>query len=68
MKISLRRRHALTVADGAFSYKIDYVTIFLEILNPVGHPKVTAILLNWWILPIAQQACFVYGMNRTGLI
>ena len=25
MKISLRRRHALTVADGAFSHKIDYL-------------------------------------------
>ena len=52
------------------------VTIFLEILNPEGHPnriigsKVTAYLLNGWILPIcgasagkglrlqpAQQAC-----------
>ena len=58
MKISLRRRHALTAADGAFSHKIDYVTIFKEILNPKGHPnciygsKVTAILLNVWILPI----------------
>ena len=58
MKISLRRRHALTIADGAFSHKIDYVTIFKEILNPEGHPnhitgsKVTAILLNGWILPI----------------
>ena len=46
------------VADGAFSHKIDYVTIFFEILNPEGHPncitgsKATAILLNWWILPI----------------
>ena len=58
MKISLRRRHALTVADGAFSHKIDYVTIFKEILNPEWHSnrisgsKVTAILLNGWILPI----------------
>ena len=40
-----------------FSHKIDYVTI-LEILNPNGHTnritgsKVTANLLNWWILPI----------------
>ena len=48
--ISLRPRHALTVADGAFSHK--------EILNPEGHPnritgsKVMAILLNVWILPI----------------
>ena len=58
MKISLRRRHTLTVADGAFSHKVTYVTIFKEILNPEVHPnritgsKVTAILLNGWILPI----------------
>ena len=58
MKISLRRRHALTVADGAFSHKIDYVTIFKEILYPEEHQnritcsKVTAISLNGWILPI----------------
>ena len=60
MKISLRRRHALTVADSAFSHKIDYVTIFKEILNPEGHPnringsKVTANFAElvdyayWW--------------------
>jgi hypothetical protein len=46
------------VADGAFSHKIDYVTIVKEILNPERHPncitgsKVPAILLNGWILPI----------------
>ena len=57
MKISLRRRHTLTVADGAFGHKIVYVTIFKEILNPKGHPnringsKVTENLLNGWILP-----------------
>ena len=60
MKISLRRRHALTVADGAFSNKIDYVTIFKEILNPEGHPnritgsKVTAILLNGGFCPLVE--------------
>ena len=58
MKISVRRRHALTVADGVFSHKIDYITIFPEILIPQGHQnriigsKVTAILLNGWILSI----------------
>ena len=58
MKISSWRRHALTVADGAFSHKVDYVMTFKEILNPEGHPnritgsKVTAILLNGLILPI----------------
>ena len=36
----------------------DYVTIFLEILNPERHPsritdsRVMAILLNAWMLPI----------------
>ena len=62
------------VEDVAFSNKIDYVK---EILNIKGHPnrftgsKVTAILMNGWILPVggasamkglrlqpAQQACF----------
>ena len=28
MKISLRRRHALMLADRAFSHKIDYVRTF----------------------------------------
>ena len=45
------------VEGGAFSHKIDYVTIFKEIPNLEGHPnrigsKDTAILLNGWILPI----------------
>ena len=56
MKISSRRRHALTVVDGAFSHKIDYFTIFKEILNldpnRITGLKVTAILLDGWILPI----------------
>ncbi len=39
VKISLWRRHALSVADGDFSHKIDYVTICLENLNPNGHPN-----------------------------
>ena len=66
------------VEDGAFSHKIDYVTTSEEILNQEGHQncitgsKVTAILLNGWILPIggasamkglrlepAQQACLI---------
>ena len=60
VKISLRRRHTLTFADGAFSHKIDHVTIFQEILNSKGYPnritgsKVTAILLKGWILPMVE--------------
>ena len=58
MKISLRRRHAPMIENGALSHKIDYITIFKEILNLEGHQncttgsRVTAIFLNWWILPI----------------
>ena len=46
------------VEDGDFRHKIDCVTILKEILNLEAHPncitgsKVTAILLNRWILPI----------------
>ena len=81
MKISLRHRHALTVADGAFSHKTDYVTVFKEILNPEGHPnriivsKVTAFFLNGWILPIGGASsgrvctCSLRGrlVNRPGV-
>ena len=47
------------VGDGAFRHKIDFVTIFVEILNPEGHPNhitcliVTAVLLNGRILTIS---------------
>jgi hypothetical protein len=57
-KISLRRRHTLLIADGAFNHKIDYVTIFKETLNPkrrLNHitvSKVAAIFVNGSILPI----------------
>ena len=50
------------VEDGAFSHKIDYVTIFMEIHNLEGHPnystdsRLTAILLNGWILPLGGAA------------
>ena len=58
VKISLRRRHALMVQDGAFSHENNYVTICWEILYLEGHSnritgsKCTSILLNGWILPI----------------
>ena len=57
MKISLRRRHAQTVKNGASSHKTNCIDIFSEILNPEGHQnrciglKVTLILLNGYILP-----------------
>ena len=71
MKISLRRPHALMVEDGAFNHMIDYITIFWEILNLEGHPnritgsRVTAILLNGWILPIGGASA-VEGLLSTG--
>ena len=48
--------------DGAFSHKIDYVTIFKEILNSEGHPncitgsKVTLILQSGLSFPIGGAA------------
>ena len=62
MKISVRRCHALMVEDGAFS----------EILNLEGYQnciiisRVTAILLNVWILPIGGASA-VEGLRSTGL-
>ena len=56
----------------AFSHKIDYVTMFEEIINLEGHPncitgsRVMAILLNGWILPIVG-ALLVEGLQSTGL-
>ena len=50
------------VEDGAFSHKINYVTIFQEILNLEGHQNpitgsiITAILLNGLVLPVGGVA------------
>ena len=47
--LNYRYQVKVTVAYGAFSHKIDYVTFFKEIINPEGHlncitgSKVTAI-------------------------
>ena len=49
------------VEKGAFSQKINYITIFLEIINLKGHQnhitgtRVMAILLIGWIFPIGQS-------------
>ena len=62
VKISLGRRHALVVEDGAFSHKMDYFKKIMGILNLEGHSncitgsKVLAILLNGWILPFGGVA------------
>ena len=55
---ALRRRHAQTVRDSSSSYKIDYVIVIKNFLNPERHQnrmsgsKGTAILLKGCILPI----------------
>ena len=60
------------VRNGAFSHKIDYITIFSEILNLKGHPNciagsiVTVILLNGWILHVGGASA-VEGLRSTGL-
>ena len=60
------------VEDGAFSHKIDYVTIFWEIFNLEGHPncitcsRFMAILLNDWIFPIGGTSA-MEGLQSTGL-
>ena len=65
-------RHALLVDDGAFSHKIEYVTIFLPTLNLEGHPncitgsKFTMTLLKGWILLIGGASA-VEGLRSTGL-
>ena len=69
---ALRRRHAQTVRDSTSSYKIDYVIVIKNFLNPKGHQnpisgsKVSAILLKGWILPIGG-ASVVEGLRSTGL-
>ena len=61
MKISLQRRHAPTVRNGALSHKIDYISNFKDNQNLKGYQyrntgsRVMAILLNMWIFPIRQS-------------
>ena len=69
---ALRRRHAQTVRDSSSSYKIDYVIVIQNFLNPEGlqNPfngsKVTVILLKGWISPIGGASA-VEGLQSTGL-
>ena len=59
---ALRRRHAQTVRDSSYSYKIDNVIVIKNFLNSEGHQncirgsKVMTILLKGWILPISKVA------------
>ena len=59
---ALGRRHAQTVGDSSSRFKIDYVKVIKNFLNPEGHQnpisgsKVTAILLNGWIWLIGEAS------------
>ena len=59
-------------SNRACLLKLDYIKIFFEILYLEGHPncitgsKVTAILLNGWILPIGGASA-VEGLQSTGI-
>ena len=63
VKITLQRRHAKLVGDGAFSHKTDQLRKLLEILNKKGlknqiiGSKIVAIFLgNLWVLSIGGVA------------
>ena len=55
------------VGNGAFSHKIDYITIYLEILNLERHQncitgsRVTVILLNGWLFLLDKVMKLVGG-------
>ena len=59
------------VGNGALSHKINHITIYEEMLNLEGHQncttgsRITAILLNGWILPIGGASA-VEGLLSTG--
>ena len=59
---ALRCRHTQTVRVSTSNYKIDYVIVVKNFLNPEGHQnvisgsKVTAILLKGLILPIGEAS------------
>ena len=69
---ALRRRHAQKIRYSSSIYKIDYVIVIKNFLNPKGHQnpingsKVTAILLQGRILHICG-ASEVKGLRSTGL-
>ena len=60
------------IRDSSSGYKIDYVKVIKNFLNPKEHQnptngsKVTAILLKGWILPIGGASA-LDGMQSTGL-
>ena len=71
MEISLRPRDALMVANGASSHKIDYITIFKEILNikrNQNHITGSRVLLNGWIFPIGQSSEATFCVNLIVII
>ena len=78
---ALLRRHAQTVRIRSFSYKIDYVIVIKNFLNPEGHQNPISYghfteggdFAYWWsfsgggsALQPAQQACFEFMIFHFG--
>ena len=65
-------RNTKTAGDSSSSYKIDFVIVIKNFLNPERHQnrinesKVKAILLKGWILSIIGASAVV-GLRSTGL-
>ena len=68
--------HILKASPRPNGWKIDYNTIFKDILNLKGHPnpiassRVTTILVNGWIFPLGQsgeasqwRVCYQQGLS-----
>ena len=74
VKISLRRRHAQTVKNGAPCHKTNYIDIFPEIISLEGQfnscvgSKVKVIWLNGWILPTGWVALGMPWSLRSRLV
>ena len=65
--------HLWDIEEGGIRHKIDYFTIFQEILNSQVHlnritgSRVPVILLNGWILPIGGASAVV-GLQSTATL
>ena len=66
---SFLEQSAFLPPNGAFSQKVDFVTIFKEILNLEGHPnrisgsKVTVILSEW--MDCSLSSSFFFFISST---
>ena len=66
MNIPLRRRHTLMVEDGAFSHKIDFVTVFFRRFKISER---IAIAIQYWFKSysdFAEGVDFAYWWSFNG--